>query len=136
MPPMQRERDAGRLPRPAPGTGSKSSQGADKPSHLPGRRAWLIFLFILAGNYLVMRLLVPNPEEPITIPYTAFKEQVDQGNVDSIYSKGANIDGRFNKPVTWPPPGSKDAAKAKANQNTGFGRMLEEQSGPRTANTF
>ena len=133
---MQRDRDAGRLPRPASGTGSKPSQGADKPSHMPGRRAWLIFLFILAGNYLVMRLLLPSAEEPITIPYTSFKEQVEKGNVDSIYSKGASIDGRFNKPVTWPPPGSKDATRAKANPNTGFGRMLEEQSGPRTATTF
>jgi len=135
MQPMQRDRDTGRLTRPAPGTGSKASQGADKPSHLPGGRAWLIFLAILAVNYLVMRLLVPNAEEPITIPYTSFKEQVEKGNVDSIYSKGASIEGRFAKPVTWPPPGSKDATHEKANQNTGFGRMLEP-TGPRTANTF
>jgi cell division protease FtsH len=132
---MQRDRDAGRVSRPPPGTGSKSSPGADKPSHLPGRRAWLIFLAILAVNYLLMRLLVPNAEEPITIPYTSFKEQVEKANVDSIYSKGASIEGRFQKPVTWPPPGSKDATNAKANQNTGFGRLLE-QPAPRTANTF
>jgi cell division protease FtsH len=80
-----------------------------------------------------MRLLLPNPEAPLTIPYTTFKEQVEKGNVAAIYSKGASIEGRFNKAVTWPPPGSKDAAAAPPRK--GFARVLEEH-GPRTANTF
>jgi cell division protease FtsH len=100
---------------------------------MPGRRAWLIFLVILAANYLVMRLLLPNSEAPITIPYTSFKEQVEKDNVDAIYSKGASIEGRFKKPVTWPPPGGKDAAAARDNK--GVTRFLE-QSEPRTASTF
>src|SRR5579884_1146800 len=131
---MQRDREAARQPRKVPGTGSKASQDSNPLSHMPGRRAWLTFLIILAGNYLVMRLLLPNPEEPITIPYTTFKEQVDKGNVESIYSKGASIEGRFQKPVTWPAPGSKDA-RAAARQDKGAARWLE-QAGPRTANTF
>src|SRR5690242_16416634 len=129
MQPMQRDRDTGRLARPTPGTGSKASPGPDKPSHMPGRRAWLIFLVILGVNYLAMRLLVPGGEEPITIPYTGFKEQVEKGNVESIYSKGASIDGRFKKPVTWPPPGSndsKDTPNAKGRPNTGFAGLLEQ----------
>jgi cell division protease FtsH len=131
--PMQPDRDVVRRPRMSPATGSKPSHDSDRPSHMPGRRAWITFLIVLAVNYVVMRLLLPNPEEPITIPYTSFKEQVEKGNVDAIYSKGASIDGRFKKPVTWPPPGGKEAAAQ--GQNKGFARMLE-QSGPRTANTF
>jgi len=130
-PPMQRDRDLGRS-RMFPANGSKPTQAPDKPSHMPGRRAWLTFLIILAVNYVVMRLLVPNPEEPITIPYTAFKEQVTKGNVQAIYSKGASIDGRFNKPVTWPPPGNKNTPPGR---DKGFAAMLA-QSGPRTATTF
>ena len=132
---MQRNRDTGRPARTFPGpTGPKPTQGPNQPSHMPGRRAWGIFLVILLANYLVMRLLIPNAEEPLTIPYTAFKQQVEKGNVESIYSKGASIEGRFKKAVTWPEPGSKDAAAA-SRRNTGLAR-LEEQSGPRTANTF
>jgi cell division protease FtsH len=130
---MQRDRDPGRRQRMVPSTSSKPPQGANQPSQMPGRRAWLTFLIILGVNYLVMRLLLPNAEEPITIPYTSFKEQVEKGNVDSIYSKGASIDGRFKKPVTWPPPGSKDAAKA--DRDKGSASWLG-QSGPRTASTF
>jgi cell division protease FtsH len=131
--PMQPDRDVARRSRMNPPTGSKPSQGPDQPSQMPGGRAWLTFLIILAANYLVMRLLVSNPEEPITVPYTSFKEQVEKGNVESIYSKGASIEGRFKKPVTWPPPGGKEAAAA--SQNKGFARFLE-QPGPRTASTF
>ncbi len=133
---MQRDRDVGRQRMP-PGSGSKPSQDAKQPSRMPGRRAWLTFLVILGVNYLVMRLLVPNAEEPLTIPYTTFKEQVEKANVDAIYSKGASIEGRFKQPVTWPPPGDKDKGKegTAAQQNKGFARVLE-QTEPRTAKTF
>ena len=80
------------------------------PGNLPRSRTWLTFLAILAVNYFVMRWLLPGPDEAITIPYTAFKEQVAAGNVEAIYSKGASIEGRFEKPVTWPTPGKEDAA--------------------------
>jgi len=100
---------------------------------MPGRRAWLIFMMILAANYVVMRLLVPNPGEPVTIPYTTFKKQVEDGNVDAIYSKGASIEGRFKKAVTWPPP-SRKAPPAPVS-GKGFAG-LAEQSAPRTGNTF
>jgi cell division protease FtsH len=73
--------------------------------NMPSRRAWLIFLAILMLNYALMRVLFPEPDSAITVPYTIFKEQVAKGNVESIYSKGASIEGRFHEAVTWPPPG-------------------------------
>ena len=42
-----------------------------------------------------MRFLLPNPDAPITVPYTAFKEQVAKDNVEAIYSRGESIEGRF-----------------------------------------
>ena len=49
----------------------------------------------------------------MTVPYTIFKEEAAKGNVKSIYSMGPSIEGRFAKPVTWPPPN--DAKTAPAN---------------------
>jgi cell division protease FtsH len=104
-----------------------------KPGYLPNNRTWLTFLAIIALNYLLMRWFLPGPEEAITIPYTAFKEQVAAGNVAAIYSKGASIEGRFQKPVTWPPPGKEDAA-SKAQKESPLGRLTAGES--RTADTF
>ena len=78
-------------------------------ANLPPGRSWLIFLLILALNYLVVRSFLPAPGEPITVPYTIFKEQAGKGNVASIYSRGTSVEGRFKSPVTWPP---EDGAKA------------------------
>jgi cell division protease FtsH len=40
----------------------------------------------------------------ITVPYTFFKEQVAERNVESIYCQGESITGRFKTAVTYPPP--------------------------------
>jgi cell division protease FtsH len=96
-------------------------------SKLPPRRSWLIFLAIVFVNYLVMRFLFPGPPEAITVPYTAFKEQVAKRNVAAIYSRGTSIEGRFKAAVTWPP---ESAAKGPPDAK-GLA-----QPAPRTADTF
>ncbi|HEY1371990.1 MAG TPA: ATP-dependent zinc metalloprotease FtsH [Candidatus Binatia bacterium] len=78
---------------------------------MPPGKTWLWLIAILAANYLIARLLLPGPEAPITVPYTLFKEEVGRGNVESIYSRGDSITGRFKKAVTYPPA---DKAKAAA----------------------
>lgn len=89
------------------------------------RKAWLVFLAVLLGNYLLMRFLFPVQDEPLTIPYTVFKTEVAKGNVIAIFSQGAGIEGRVKAPVTWPGP---------HDQNEGTrGRTLPK---PRTAQTF
>jgi len=100
---------------------------------MPPRRTWLTFLAILAVNYLVMRPLFPGPDEAITVPYTAFKEEVAKGNVEQIYSRGASIEGRFAKPVTWPPPSGSDATRSSGRDPP---PPLRSQPEPRTADTF
>src|SRR4051812_48641437 len=93
--------------------------------NIPPRRAWLTFLIILVVNYFLARFLFPNPDAPVTVPYTAFKEEAAKGNVKAIYSKGASIEGRFAKPVTWPPPGENNAVPGRTARVP-----------PRTADTF
>ncbi len=103
---------------------------------LPPRQIWMAFLAALIANFLVMRLFFPA-SEPITVPYTAFKQEVAKRNVESIYSRGESIEGRFAAPVTWPPEKKEPAAEdmaAQRDEPMGFG--LAAPSAPRTASEF
>lgn len=104
--------------------------GAPKPgggANIPPRKTWLTFLIILLINYLLMKFLFPGPDEPVTIPYTTFKEEVAKGNVKAIYSQGTSIEGRFAAPITWSPASSSEAAPYS---------WQPSQSEPRTVDTF
>jgi len=82
--------------------------GSNDPSAMPPRKSWALFAAVLLINYLLVRLLFPA-DAAVTVPYTFFKQQVAQGNVETIYSQGASIEGRFSQPVTWPPSADKEA---------------------------
>ena len=94
--PAGRVQPADRRPGAAPGPGQ---------AKMPPRRTWLWFVLALLANYLLVRLLMPGPEAPVTVPYTLFKEEVRKGNVKAIFSRGETIRGRFAAPVTYPPAG-------------------------------
>src|SRR5215813_1947199 len=94
---------------------------------MPPRRTWFVFLIILVINYLIARSLFPGPGSPITIPYTAFREEAQKGNISAIYSKGTSIEGRFVNAVTWPPAEQK---------NEGRRLPLQPATQSRTADTF
>ena len=78
----------------------KSQQAA--PPRMPPGRQWLTFAIILLVNFLLVRVLFPDRDAPVTVPYTLFKEQVGKGNVERIYSRGENLTGRFDSAVTYP----------------------------------
>jgi cell division protease FtsH len=122
---------AERRPR-GPGEPATPKRGFKHPA-MPPRRAWITFLIVLVVNYLIVRMLVPSQDDAITVPYTVFKEQVASGNVESIYSKGAGIDGRFRKPVMWPPA---DAAGDAASKKRGASSFFGGPPTPREARTF
>ena len=71
---------------------------------MPPQRAWLWFAAILLVNFLLVRTLLPDPEAPLTVPYTLFKEQVAKGNVRAIHSRGDAITGLFVTAITYPLP--------------------------------
>jgi cell division protease FtsH len=81
---------------------------------MPPSKTWLWFLGVLLANYLLVRLLMPGPEAPVSVPYTLFKAQVGQGNVQAIYSRGEIITGQFKKPVAH----SSAAEKTDAPSNS------------------
>ena len=108
----------------------KPANSGAKPAgqpNLPPRRSWVVFLVILFLNYLLVQYLFPGPGEPITVPYTVFKEQAAKRNVAAIYSRGTSVEGRFKAPVTWP---SQSEGKAAP------GPKGTPQPQPRTSDTF
>ena len=85
-------------------TETKPGAGKEQVKIPPGK-TWLWFTLILLGNYVLVSLLMPGPEEPVTVPYTLFKEEVANRNVKAIHSQGETITGRFASPVTYPKAG-------------------------------
>ena len=104
-------------------TETKPGAGKEQVKIPPGK-TWLWFTLILLGNYVLVSLLMPGPEEPVTVPYTLFKEEVANRNVKAIHSQGETITGRFASPVTYPkagdvPPGGESQT---ANERGGDSR--------------
>jgi len=114
--------------------GDKAPPG-DSPSwKIPPRRTWLLFAIALIVNFLAVRLFMPGVEAPLTIPYTLFKVEVGKHNVQSIYSRGETLSGRFVSPVTFPPtsevPQASDAPQPKASHG------MPRRGPPRTSVNF
>ena len=123
-----RESPRGSVP-PGREFGSAAKPKARGKRDIPPRRAWWTFLAILLVNYLLVRTLFPGEDSGVTVPYTAFKQQVAKDNVEAIYSQGANIEGRFRTPVLWPPA---SASQPAARPTSPFGFRSE----PKPAKNF
>ena len=65
-----------------PGDPTRREPPARPPSLPP--RTWLAFLVILVVNFLLMRWMFPSPGEPITVPYTFFREQIAAGKTHFV----------------------------------------------------
>ena len=105
----------------------QTSPKAGMEANLPPRKSWLVFLVIIVVNYFLVRSLLPAPGDPLTIPYTIFKDQASKGNVASIYSRGTSIEGRLKSSITWP-------TDDKAAKVEGPAKGLAPQ--PRTGDMF
>ena len=85
------------------------------PAAMPPRRTWLSLLLILVANFFLIRLLFPNPNAPVKVPYTLFKQEVAKRNVKQIYSRGESLTGLFNTSITYPlKPDSTSSAKPRS----------------------
>jgi cell division protease FtsH len=88
-------------PKPLSGGGGRSPK---RPLLLQPRFLTLVVLLIIADWVLVAQLNPPPPS--VRVPYSpVFLDQVRQGNVERINSRGAGVTGKFHKDVTWPPKG-------------------------------
>src|SRR5881227_1965392 len=78
--------------------------GQERRPMLPSgwSRFWWILLGLLALNF-VLSLALSGKAERLSVPYTLFYHQVQQGNVREISSKGDEIQGSFRVAVRYPP---------------------------------
>ena len=116
----------------------KSGPGAPKgtlQAKMPPGRTWLWLLGILLANYLLMKFLLPSPNAPVTVPYTFFKKEVANRNVEAIHSQGEIITGRFKVPVTYPPAGEKIAVPSGESKNAAE-RGAPPAGTPKTVSNF
>ena len=91
-------------PAPDPSRGNVRVSGArQKPPMLPWspRRFFGILLVLFALNWLIVTIFAP-PEERIRVPYTpTFLEELRDGNVKEISSKGDTVSGEFKREVSY-----------------------------------
>jgi cell division protease FtsH len=109
---------------------------------MPPRRTWGTFIAIVLVNYMVVSWLL-HADDPLMVPYTAFKTEVAKGNVESIYSQGAGIEGRFKAAVTWPlvaqaevAPGATAASSISSTNKASAVSPARREPAPRTSDTF
>jgi cell division protease FtsH len=124
------------------GNGAGTSRPGN-PSKMPPGRVWMWFAIALLVNYTIMNVFMPNPDAPVTVPYTLFKEEVGKRNVEAIYARGETMTGRFKTAVTLPlsPEQEKAAAAQSKGDGGGLSGWLEERMGrlqtePKTATNF
>jgi cell division protease FtsH len=133
--PNARAKDSGAAGRVQPGDTRPGTGRGKEQRAMPPRRTWLWFLIALVVNYFLVRLFMPGAEEPLTVPYTLFKEQVTKGNVEAIYSRGETLTGRFKVAVTYPP--AVDATAAPGSQSPPAGERDAARRAPsKTAKNF
>ncbi len=69
---------------------------------------WVLFIGLLAVNWLVVLLAQPSSQPRVTIPFSPFFiQEVQAGQVKSISAKASTIQGTFTTKVRYPPNDSK-----------------------------
>src|SRR6185437_7373998 len=66
-----------------------------------GPLSWLILALLIVWNAWAF---MPHRNVEVSLPYSAFVNQVASGNVTAVTIVGASVTGRFAHPLTWPPP--------------------------------
>ena len=87
--------------RPAQRTGEPGEPKAAKQP-MPPRRIWVAFLAALLANFLVMRLFFPSADE-VTVPYTAFKAEVEKRNLEYGPMSGDGMQKLIDDTLDMPP---------------------------------
>jgi cell division protease FtsH len=127
------ERTTGSAASPAATRAKPASPRAPSPApNLRPRPWWMLFLVVMATNFLLMRACFPEPAS-ITVPYTFFKQQVEAGNVVSVTGVGDSIRGTFEREVTYPP---EETAEAEAEPGPRAPAWLAFDAGPRSSKHF
>ncbi len=125
-------------PGPQPPAPSPGSTGP----HIPRWVWWLVLGILLLWN---AALFLPTPSPSANLPYSAFLQQAQAGNVTQVQFDGQQLSGSLDHAITWPPasaaPSPAPSAGASAAPSTpssgllGFG-LLGASQGPGSYQQF
>jgi cell division protease FtsH len=87
-------------------SGKRKSESAGKSprqqalrAQLRSKRFWLLIAALALANWFLVSTLFPSSSDRVTISYTAFREQVEAGNVTRITSHKDDIQGEFSEQI-------------------------------------
>jgi len=132
----RRNSDSGPAERLRPANSGSGTRKGTEQAKMPPGKTWLWFVLALLTNFLLVKLLMPGAEAPVTVPYTVFKEEVRKGNVEAIYSRGDTITGRFTAAITYPPASDTNPAPRSEPQTATKRGSVPRSLSPKTASTF
>jgi cell division protease FtsH len=75
---------------------------------------WLLFVALMIWN---LWAFWPRSQPEVSLPYSAFLDQVKEDNVTSLQISGSDITGQFLNPVTWPENPTPVPADTRAAQS-------------------
>ncbi|ACZ41094.1 ATP-dependent metalloprotease FtsH [Thermobaculum terrenum ATCC BAA-798] len=64
--------------------------------------AWIVLIVALLLNWLVAPILFPEGKGAVSIPYTSFKQQLENNNVAEVTTQADKITGEFKQAVKVP----------------------------------
>jgi cell division protease FtsH len=78
------------------------ANAGDRPVH-KRPSSWLVALLVLlALDWILVLAYQPSVRSRVTVPYSYFTQQIQQGNVASATAQGSAIQGTFRHAVTYP----------------------------------
>ena len=106
LPPLPQDKRGWRVA-PAPDGRGMPDEHKPRPPHRL-RAFWLLFVGLLALNWLSLLLAQPSSQPRVDISFNPyFLQQVQAGHVKSISSKGDSIQGTFTTKLRYPPSDKK-----------------------------
>jgi cell division protease FtsH len=84
----------------APPKGGESEQPKGLMGRPPNRRVLILALILFAANWYLMSVVFSEPRVDFT--YTQFLDAVEGGRVETVFSQGDTIQGRFVEPQPVP----------------------------------
>ncbi|MET0511857.1 MAG: hypothetical protein ABW135_09280 [Thermoleophilaceae bacterium] len=90
---------------PGPSGRGKPSVDPEAPRFPALSPRWLLFLVLVLGlNVWLVSVLPEPPQRRVRIPYNpTFLQQIGNGNLKSISSKGETVQGELRQPLRYPP---------------------------------
>ncbi|MBV8084135.1 MAG: ATP-dependent zinc metalloprotease FtsH [Chloroflexi bacterium] len=96
---------------------------------------WVIAVAILIWN--VVTVINNHPGQPtLSLPYSTFIDQLNQGNVSTVNIQGTAITGTLQQAITYPPPSPSSSASAQPSASATAATLGQGQPQPQTSSKF